>query len=238
MIRALMAKDMRLFRNYLWSAVLATIGCYAISAVAAIGITAYQEPAYQGAVVRTYLAFSSGSSLGLPLTSFFACLLGGSAFTLERSDRSAEFLACLPPSRMNHLVSKLTIILAAVSIMLLAHLGATLAANSLLPYARAANYPVSTPFQMSGFMTGVAMNVLMVGSALSVSSWLKSNGVPILCGLLSPILIMSLVSLAFYALGFEGDAGRFQAMLGVASLSFGVFLAMCGGYWYVVRGEP
>ncbi len=50
---------------------------------------------------------------GMAVSLMSISLLGANAFTSERTDRSAEFLACLPPSRLAVLTSKFVLVLTA-----------------------------------------------------------------------------------------------------------------------------
>lgn len=106
MFVAVLKKDLSLLRNYWRSAAVATIVCYAIAAVFVVWLTEYQDESMQQIGARSFLVLGVGSRIGMVVTVIFTVALAGSVFTLERSDRSAEFLACLPPTRLMNLVKQ------------------------------------------------------------------------------------------------------------------------------------
>ena len=238
MLRAIIGKDLRLLRGYLRGAIVATIGCYISCAISVCWFTGYQEDNWRTTPVQSFVTLRGGSSLGFPVTAFFSVLLAGSVFTLERADRSAEFLAWLPPTRVQHLVSKLGVVFGATSLMLCVHLAAIAASDQLLPYVQTTNYPLTDG---EGIPTAVAFTSVvlsMIGGAIATSAWLKSNGVPILCGLLTPLLTGALVSSAAYLLDIPADGGQVSNRFYVASALLGIALTFCGAHWYVERVEP
>jgi ABC-type transport system involved in multi-copper enzyme maturation permease subunit len=108
-LRSLVRKDVRLNRNELILGVLAWLGPYAL--VVALMLL-YEPP---GAASAPSLAWrrslAAGGFMSLVCTNFTAMLLGANAFALERSHRSAEFLAILPASRRQVVASKLIVAL-------------------------------------------------------------------------------------------------------------------------------
>jgi hypothetical protein len=239
MIRALIRKDARLLRVYLRFAFAATVGCYLIMAVLAVIFTNFQEKQAQTVTYRAMLICAGGSNGGFGITYFFAALLAGSVFTLERSDRSAEFLDCLPPTRMQNLASKLTVVLGATAAMLMVHLASAWATNLLLPFVRG-DRGIFTADRLPSVLHSlnfVAVTVSVVGGALAVSAWLKSNGVPILCGLLTPALVASILSLISWALDVPSEADSFVVRFATSSLVLGVAFGYLGCNWYLTRSE-
>ena len=239
MIFTLICKDMRLLQHYVISAITITLACYLTTAIGVTWLTTYQEENMQVLPVRSFLILRGGHQLGFCFTALCSVMLAGSVFTLERADRSAEFLACLPPRRYQHLIGKFTVLFGVTTLMIAVHVTATLASDWLLPYVRATGYPFSEGTQLSAVFMFVAVIMAMVGGALAVSAWQKSNGVPILCGLLTPLLLLSLFQLVSYLLDLPespglGQSNRFAVTLFVT----GAFLTYCGAYWYVGRVEP
>lgn len=235
MIWALIRKDARLLRLYLRTAFVATVACYLIMAV--LAAIYYGD---EGITARAFRICSRGSNCGFPATAIFAALLAASVFTLERSDRSAEFLACLPPTRMQNLISKLIVVLGATAMMVAVHLLFLCASHLLLPYVRDQGgifTESSLPSALSA-LTFIAVIVSMVGGALAVSAWLKSNGVPILCGLLTPVFVMSFVSLIGWAFDIPSEGDAYEIRYVTSSLFLGVTFGYTGCYWYVTRSEP
>jgi ABC-type transport system involved in multi-copper enzyme maturation permease subunit len=121
MIWALIRKDARLLRNYLRSAVVVTGCSYLVTAIV-IHRESLPDASTPWGIAMTLLVLALGSNLGFLSTAFMAALMAGSVFTLERSDRSAEFLACLPPTRKQNLVSKLSVVLVPIGLMIFVHI--------------------------------------------------------------------------------------------------------------------
>jgi len=198
----------------------------------------YQDAAKQSLTSRTFFTLAVGSIYGIGITGFFAALLAGSIFTLERSDRSAEFLACLPPTRMQNLVSKITVVLGATTAMLAVHIIASSVANQIFPYVQVPPGQGNILFGTLEWLTSVAIIVSIIGGALAVSAWLKSNGVPILAGLLTPLLILSFVSLIGWLLDIPSEGNTFQIRYATSSFVLGVAFVYMGCYWYLTRSDP
>jgi hypothetical protein len=235
LIWGLIRKDARLLRLYLRSAFVATVACYLMMAI--LAAIYYQD---EGITARAFLIFSHGSICGFTATAILASLLAGSVFTLERSDRSAEFLACLPPTRMQNLVSKLIVVLGATATMVTVHVLFFWASHLLLPFVRDQGGMLADRGLPSALtaLTFVAAIISMAGGALAASAWLKSNGVPILCGLLTPVFVANFVSLIGRALDIPSEGDAFQIRYATSSLVLGVAFGYLGCYWYVTRSEP
>lgn len=238
MICVLIKKDMRLLRNYLWVAAVATLGCYLANGIGVYWLTTYQDESMQTIPVRTFLTLRGGSNLGLSVAAFCAVLMAGSVFTLERADRSAEFLACLPPTRMQHLLSKMTILFGPTVIMVCIHMVASMLSDMLLPHVRMTSHPFAGGSNLPSMLVITSILLSMIGGALAVSAWMNSNGVPILCGLMTPALSLSAVSLLGYLFDIPMQGEQFATRYAVASAVLGSFLTFCGAYWYVERIEP
>ena len=237
LIRALIRKDARLLRFYLRSAIATIIACYLLAGMVVM-LSQYQDAAKQSLTSRTFFTLAVGSIYGIGITGFFAALLAGSVFTLERSDRSAEFLACLPPTRLQNLVSKLTVVLGATTAMLALPIISSAVANQMFPYVQVAPGQGNILFGTPEWLTSVAIIVSIIGGAFAVSAWLKSNGVPILAGLLTPLLILSFVSLIGWLLDIPSEGNAFQIRYVTSSFVLGVAFAYMGCYWYLTRSDP
>ncbi|HBE67956.1 MAG TPA: hypothetical protein DDW52_07385 [Planctomycetaceae bacterium] len=240
MILTLIRKDFRLLRNYWRSAVIATVGCYAVNAIMITWLTHYQAVEMQSLAVRSLLILQAGSTVGNGVAVLFAALLAGSVFTLERADRSAEFLACLPPTRRDNLISKMVVVFGTTIIMFLIHIFAGVIVTYMLPYVRTTTQllPSNGPVTLMGALSILAFAFSVAGGSLAVAAWMKSNGVPILCGLLTPILVVSFVSSSSYLLGIKSEGIALQMRMTTAAAVFGCVLTYCGCYWYLTRDEP
>jgi hypothetical protein len=238
MIHTLIKKDLSLLKQYVVGAIAVTIACYFATAIGVIWLTDYQDESMQSLPVRTFLILRGGHNLGFGATAFLSVMIAGSIFTLERADRSAEFLACLPPRRYQHLISKFAVLFGTTAFMIFVHLTMTLISDFLLPYVRATSYPFTEGTQLSSVLMFVGIAMSMIGGALAVSAWQSSNGFPILCGLLTPLLLAALLKVAAYLLELplSGEEGLNRLIF--TTLMVGFFLIFCGAYWYVERSEP
>lgn len=97
-MRALLWKDYRMNRPLLIVSAVILVAPYAIGAAVQFR-DAKSTGMWGGTVAAMALAAMASSLLTISL-------LAANAFTQERTDRSAEFLACLPPSRLSILLSK------------------------------------------------------------------------------------------------------------------------------------
>ena len=101
-MKALLWKDYRLNRGVLLLGVVGMAGVYVVGLVVEVG---YTWPALPAA--ETWAgAICSYGHLALGGVSYVAAMLGGNAIACERSDRSAHFLAYLPPTKAQILASK------------------------------------------------------------------------------------------------------------------------------------
>jgi hypothetical protein len=87
-------------------------------------------------------------------------------------------------------------------------------------------------------LTMVAVAVSILGGALFMSASTNSNGIPILCGLLTPLLILSIVSLIGWALDIPSEGNAFAFRYATSAIVLGLVFAIIGCYWYVTRIEP
>ncbi len=238
---ALVKKDIRLLGNYLRFAVVVTPAVYLVWGAAVVWFTSYTQEAeapMRSTSARVFLTLSNASTGGMVITGFLAGLIAGSVLTLERIDRSAEFLACLPPTRGAHLRGKLCVLFGSTLAMLCIHILAACLSSILIPYVRTSGLLRMEPPTALGLVTAMTVILSVIGGALAVSAWMNSNGVPILCGLLTPTMVGALVLLISYMLGVETSGQQFQARFVTASLLIGVCLTISGSYWYLAREEP
>jgi hypothetical protein len=239
MFVALIKKDIRLLQSFLLVAIVATIGCYVTTGIGVFLLTNYQDESMQTLPVRCFLLLRGGHNFGFGTTALCSVLIAGSIITLERADRSAEFLACLPPSRLQHLASKFSVLFGMTALMIFVHITAAFLSDLLLPYVRATNYPFAGGTQMSTVLRFVAVVLSMIGGALAVSAWQNSNGVSVLCGLLTPLGIIALLQLITYWLDIPmSNSNEFMNRFSMFASLTGCSLILCGAYWYIERTEP
>ena len=236
MIWALIRKDARLLRNYLRSAVVVTGCSYLVTAIV-IHRESPSDASTPWGIAMTLLVLALGSNLGFLSTAFMAALMAGSVFTLERSDRSAEFLACLPPTRKQNLVSKLSVVLVPIGLMIFVHILTNIAAHQVSTYVPAGSYLRNGLLFATGILTYVSIIIATLGGALAVSALLKSNGVPVLCGLFNPFLVLGVVLILGYVLDIPAEGDAFANRYATSAFVIGGAFAVMGCYWYLTRSS-
>jgi ABC-type transport system involved in multi-copper enzyme maturation permease subunit len=235
-ILAILSKDISLLRVYIRSSIVVTAGCYLLAIALTLWLTSFHEQTMQTLVQRTFLALSVGSRFGFIATGLLGALLAGSAVTLERSDRSVEFLACLPPTRWHNLTSKLVVVCSVVLSMVAIHFMTTMLAYQLIPYVR-----VDTRIQVpdaNTIATFFCLIVSTVGGAWGFASCMKSNGAPIVLGMATPFLTLTLVLLIGKLLNVSSEGDSFQLRYNTGSVILGFTLGLIGSYLYLTRREP
>lgn len=235
MFRALLRKDARLLRVYLRISIATTLLLYPAGFGIVCWFTGYYlDEARQTLAARSLVTLAGASNTGLILTYLFAAIIAGSTFALERSDRSSEFLACLPPTRWQNLWSKIVILFAAIGGMILLHNLAAWCGWQLLPYARSIEFQFSFIANLS-ITSGI---LCIAGFSFAGSSLMKSNGGPALLGLFSPLLSLAIVSSLGRLLDIPSEGNAFAMRYAMTCLALGCTTFLCGCFWYLNRSEP
>jgi hypothetical protein len=260
MIGALIRKDFSLLRLYLRSMVGALIACFVASAIlifsaAREGIEPFKSC---GMFFMVAAILATGVSLGFIVVVIFSSLLSGSVITLERSDRSSQFLACLPPSRLRNYLSKLIVIASVVLLTLSILLFAWFAANQLLHAADSvsSSRDARTLPDPNSPLLFVAMSVAMahawdeailhplfatlssmIGGSLLASLWSKSNAVPTLCGVLTPIAIVLAIVRVKVVWNIELPEEEWLIVFSQVASGVGLFCIVVSGCAYVFQRE-
>jgi len=260
MIGALIRKDLRLLRLYLRSLVGALTACFVASAIlifsaAREGIEPFKNC---GMFFMVAAILATGVSLGFVVVIIFSSLLSGSVITLERSDRSSQFLACLPPSRLRNYLSKLIVIASVVLLTLCILLFAWFAAHRLLYAADSVSstretrtfWDPNSPLLLVEMSVGMArawdVGILhplfavlasMIGGSLLASLWSKSNAVPTLCGVLTPIAIVLALVRVKVVWNIELPGEEWFNVFSLVAAGFGLCCIIASGCIYRVQRE-
>lgn len=215
MIGALIRKDLQLMRIYLRSFVTAIVFCFAFSASWNLVLAWKGNELVEDSKTLVTLILAGGSMCGILIViPVFSSLLPASVLTLERSDRSSQFLACLPPTRMQIYLSKLIVVAVVVFFFFSVCLLPWFLANQLFHQIEIeqesrsgrvqpqqllensafffvlASMGFAKSWDYASFYPFVACFASMIGGSLLASVWSKSNAVPTLCGVLTPIAIV------------------------------------------------
>ena len=226
-MRALLWKDYRVNRGVLVMGVALLLGPY----VAVAAGTAYEywpvvPPAAQCAAL---LVVASVFSLGLSQLTLVT--LAGNAIAAERADRSAEFLAYLPPSRLRILASKALLALLAAAVIWAVNL---IVADIVAP-------AVGTP--RGNLVDGLAdrsilaaSSVMLFGAAWLGSAFLTSPAIATSLGLGATLAVPFLVAATFALLGWPRE--DLQHWYELTCLVLGGLCFACGSAYYLRRVEP
>ena len=230
MISTLVKKDYRLLRGNIWLIVLVATAPYLLMYFTMM-------PAMRGEMSQMKLlveVLANGSRIALVMSIPTIAMLAGCCFTLERSDRSAEFLACLPPLRIHVLIAKAIVLLAVLVILLTAKAAIAYLAFELSLRSGAGYQTIS----ITEFTPYVKVILCVAGIGWAASSVSPNTLLPTLLALLSPVLVMSFMMTLDYALGasFTGD-GRVIELTEEAMLLFGVLGFALGSFWFLNRRE-
>jgi len=177
--------------------------------------------------------FEVSSMFSLMVTQIVLAMLGGNAIAGERSDRSAEFAAYLPFSRLQHLASKL--------------LFAPLAVVAIW----GVNLPIVHLVQETGRQHGDAFAVACVMIAVTsltffcvswfFSSWVRSSLLAIVTGLIAPMAIIWTIGGVVWWLDIRLPVHEEEIVMSwYAGLCIGLSLAgfIAGTWHYLRRVEP
>ncbi|WP_339909263.1 ABC transporter permease [Symmachiella dynata] len=176
----------------------------------------------------------SGGSLGFAGFYISMALLGGNVFAAERADRSAEFLAYLPPSKRQILISKGILLFGMATIII----GWNLTAIGVGIFLKSDMEWAGRFYEFLWTLGAVgAFGIAAAGTGWCASSMLSSNGGPVGLGLLVPVVIAIGISVSNMLMGVPSDAWFPQTIWAACSL-VGVALFIVGCVYYLRRVEP
>ena len=183
-MRALLWKDYRLNRMLLGFGGFALLGPFLLGAANNFYCAWRIGPADWSVTF-----WISMSLISLGLSGFTIVMLGANAIAAERGDRSAEFLAYLPPSRRAIIASKAIIVLSAWALIWLVNLTAVYVIAPLVE-----GVPLSAVGESHGnFAEALAMfgatSVILLGTSWLLSSLLSSHSIATGLGIGAPIMV-------------------------------------------------
>ncbi len=145
----------------------------------------------QGSRYRRVGRQSLVSRRGLPAGSNFS----NTGESNDRDSKNGPILACLPPSRGDHLRGKLSVLFCSVFAILSFHVLAIALQITLARYTFGAlplEIQPALPFRL---LLPLAAILSIIGGAVAASTFAKSNGGPVLCGILAPAITMAAITL-------------------------------------------
>jgi hypothetical protein len=228
MLRALIWKDVRVNRIPLVLAAALVVASYSAMAILAAIDPMASAQLWGRRLCTIVLVGSMACHVSAQLS---LAVLSGNLIAAERVDRSAEFLAYLPPSRGMVLLAKGVLLAGVTIVLLLIHLGGIGLA------ARFGGLPsgAESGFDLSSTVTIFAVGFCASGIGWLASCGLSSNAAAILIAIAAPMLVAITVQLS--ALVIDRPESMPSNMV-AAWLSVGVAGFLCGTNHYLRRVEP
>ena len=231
MMAMLLWKDARVNRTVL----LFAVGALVLPFVLGIGRNLYHEWRFDQPLWSRFF-WEIIAAFSLTLSLFTCAMLGGNAVAAERSDRSAEFMAYLPPSRAMRITSKAILALGTVAVIWAVNL---VVINGIAPRAELAEEAAQRAAQAGDYAQMVTVlggtSVLLLGAGWFWSCCLSSHA------LAAGMAIVTLAVLGFglssidYSFEIQGLMENWFAPLGYVVGAVG-FVA--GTAYYLRRVEP
>jgi len=225
-MRALIWKDYRLNRTLLILGFATLAAVYLLGAIAEIS---YVYPAVPESRACAD-AFVSYGVISLHILPYVVAVFGGNAIACERADRSAHFLAYLPPTRRQIVASKLIVAIGSVAALWIGPL--------LSVYVIGPRWDPGAASFLPGASVGVAAAccVLTFGVGWLGSACLERATIPVLVALASPIML----SFGLLAVAFLTGISRFEMTewAGTVGLWAGLCAFSAGTWCYLGRVEP
>jgi ABC-type transport system involved in multi-copper enzyme maturation permease subunit len=236
-MRALLAKDWRFFRAPMIALLVVGPACFLIALTAVFS----SHPA-EGVIDTALQCLFIAAIVACALTSLLASAFGGIAIAAERTDRTADFMALLPVTRMQILLSKWIISIS----MLLASAGTYLAiagASLLIVLCRHSRDPASMNEMhrdMGDLLTSIACWIGFTAAFFGIG-WLLSTFTR--SGPISACIsiAMTIAVAAVFGLAMDNSRYRDQDLsLAFASLllAIGLLAASGGAIYYRKRIAP
>jgi hypothetical protein len=226
---ALLWKDYRLNRGMLLLGIALLLGPYAV----VLPIVIHRHwPAWPNLADWSAL-LAAASYFSLALSQLTLALLAGNSIAAEYVDRSAEFLACLPPSRMRILTSKLLLALAAAGVIWAVNRGVT---EFMLPALGSAVDDTWDSIAPRSTLAGGA--VMVFGACWLGSALLNSPASATLLGIAVAMVGGPLLVQAVWALFSSGAREDLPACAIGVGLTVGSLCFLTGSALFLRRIEP
>ena len=225
---ALLWKDYRLSRGVLLLGAALFVGPYAQGCLAALHA---HWPGLPPAGDWPALLLTA-SSVSLAMSPLTLLILAANSIACERADRSAEFLAYLPPSRLEILVSKALLVLLAATLVWAVNL---LVANALVPAL--GPVPANTVAHLASWDLLAASAVMAFGAGWLGSALCDSPALATCLGIGLSLAVPPMIKLVEVLPWSADDNVRHWAFF-TGLLTLGVAFFVSGSVHYLRRVEP
>jgi ABC-type transport system involved in multi-copper enzyme maturation permease subunit len=226
---ALLWKDYRLNRGVFLLGVALLLGPYA--AVFADALHGHW-PSWPSAGEWSALLLTAGF-ISLCLSQLTLVMVAGNSIASERADRSAEFLAYLPPSRLRILASKLLLALLATGVIWAVNLSVAELAVPMLgaPQDNSWDQLASRPML-------AASTVMVFGAGWLGSAVFNSPAAATSFGIAVPLVAGPLLVQAASALFTSGAPDDLKSVAIIVCLTLGSLSFVVGSAYFLRRVEP
>jgi ABC-type transport system involved in multi-copper enzyme maturation permease subunit len=231
-MRALLWKDYRANRPVLFVGLVLLLAPYAIL----VGWIWYNVGLTGASAAEWGEALSMAAYASLGVSQLTILLLAGTIIAGERRDRSAEFLAYLPPSRPTILASK-SLLSAATAVTIW---GLTLVMiGFVVPRLNAEAVSGGNRERLLDYLAVLGSSgVALFGTAWLGSSMLESPTYSTAIGLLTVILVPFLLNICHSLTAWPADGESFVYWLRLLYVGIGAASFVAGWTYYVRRVEP
>jgi ABC-type transport system involved in multi-copper enzyme maturation permease subunit len=232
----LLWKDYRLNRILFFIGVTLLLGPYLVSVLGAyysqlVPPGAFRDPSFWASL----LLMSSIPSLAF--SQLTVALLAANSIACERVDRSAEFLAYLPPSRGRILTSKAILVWSTAALVWGFNIIVVMAAP-VISAAGKQDFDATMSFSLAQFIvTTVATGILLIGAGWFASCVLDSPTFATAIGLLSPLLLYCSFQITILLFAWPNLASLQDWYTG-SSFLLGLLCFASGTAYYLRRVEP
>lgn len=226
-MKALLWKDYRINRLILFLGAAFIVGPYAV-----VLLTLWLDPQRASSAMAWADLLIGACQVSLALSLVTAATLGGNAFAGERADRSAEFLAYLPPSRLKILLSKAALSLSAMAGIWVLHLIVMLVLVPSFLGDRSLRWDPTSATE-----TLAALSAVLFGIGWGASSFLEStsNAASIAFGAPVAVGAVFMGSSNWFDWPANEDFGHYFT---IACFTMGIIGFVLGTLHYLRRVEP
>lgn len=231
LVKALVWKDLRVNRLPLLIGMALLIAPYVVVGTAVTHMPVWEEATRASAWA---VLLATGCYFSLMCSQASLALLSGHVIAAERGDRSAEFLAYLPPSRGQVLFSKALVLAGSAAVVWGLNWGASLIADHLAGDTDAARMLTA---DMASIGRLAAIGVLAAGAGWCASSMLENSGPAVAFALVAPIVTFGAFQLIMYLANWP-DELTFADVYFAACWPIGASLFAAGTVYFLRRVEP
>jgi ABC-type transport system involved in multi-copper enzyme maturation permease subunit len=222
----LIRKDLRICRLPILVGVMMAIGVFALMST----MDGFSDVWRGGSIAIWSVMLKTGSSVSIITSVIALTMLAGTIFAVERADRSSEFLAYLPPSRAQVLLSK-AIVLGSWSALALCLGGGGIVLADWL-----SDNSAHSTLQIR-MQDVIPIALASIGVGWCASACFENTGPSVGLGFAAPIVVSAGLLLASYLFGIPDDES-FRTTYSVCCTATGLACLVGGSVYFIRRVEP